>query len=454
MPKLTLHDTTELERELGLKINHLESLNEDEFKSLTRKSEPNRYNTINSGLIYALPKIFITHKDTSKIEWIIEIAGHGSEELVEEPTSFSVIADFSLQEFKKVIDFFAASLSTRVLLVESCGIGKNIAQQVFTSENLNQMVQHTYPFDIIFFALGEEPSFLYVDLCQKGAFSKFIEKLIAEKGTPDYYSLLLETFLPSTATANPVPQIRYRNTEYFLPALTIRAEKKNTIVISEVMASTRKQPLIIPKRSEIKNIIMYAPAIPFPIDTGFNDIHWYFKFKATQPLLSKPNNDNIIHFASLSINNQSLGTFLRNWPQLKDKKLVVYADKFRFSVAIGIERSSPPLLNNSADLQEILPKKSIITFGNKESDSLLYEMTMTLENAVITPEYTTGIITLSNGHNYILEFKREIQTLNPDGYYFNLSPITPEDPTKIKQNYVIEFEKTYGEIPKFPQQIR
>lgn len=215
--------------------------------------------------VQSLKNIFTLNHDTV---WNIIIEGHGIPD--------ALIVGLPIDSFAHLLKFFKDNLSLNMLMLESCyALGHT--QEVFRYAAYERNVPHqalrveNYPFDIIVASVGESPTTNHTVAvkpfpapCESNIKNIFDalqgQPINASKGS-DWYMLFKNAGLLEKLEIANLLQIRYKNSEQFVP-LVSRSDKK-FITLSRVMAKTRKKPLEISDATKL--IMLYPEIIPFPL---------------------------------------------------------------------------------------------------------------------------------------------------------------------------------------------
>jgi len=232
-------------------------------------------------VLEALPSLFMVNGSYADIstapQWVIYINGHGQ--------AGTILASVSLNEFKKILDFFNRSITTRCLIISSCyATGINV-DKVYGNSN-KKYFSTTYPFPIILEGVADVA--LTGGIIGKVSFKGTLPEIsllrnyitfgtLAKDIQPIPYKELLSCIFPSDTgsitealtRASNFAQIRLANRHEFKPVFA-------AIEITKIMANARSSPLNIaktwqalrdfPVRSKTPYVLLSAKDIPFILD--------------------------------------------------------------------------------------------------------------------------------------------------------------------------------------------
>lgn len=210
--------------------------------------------------VEALKKLFVPN---STVSWNIIMEGHGAQ-------NDMIVGLYGLS-FAQLLKFFKNNISINVLFLQSCyALGHT--EEIFAYAPMGmdwfekEHQVENYPFVIIAASIGETPTYNhnipikpFPAQCESSLKNLF--NVLNQNSSQDYYEIFKNTGMLQKVDVGSLLQIRYKNTEVFVP-LTSEAEK-TFINITQVMGKTRKEPLNI--THETKLIMVYPETVPFPL---------------------------------------------------------------------------------------------------------------------------------------------------------------------------------------------
>lgn len=252
---------TDTEKALGLKVNHLTTV---ETKSI---ADPINSPEVADYFIDALNDIFVTTKEYPNQAMIpnmsVFIHGHGFLR--------TEICDLSLNQFKIFLSFLE-KIQTKLLIYKSCYAASTNTSLIY--QDATAGAQATYSFPIITIALTDTPTRTnsIALMLKQGVMQPYIATdyscFVAAITASDMieYSKAIRCIEPTLLESN-IPQIRYPG----LPWFSI-LDYDIVASIGGIMAKTRTQPLNIAtffakqgKRAAPYATLLYAHDIPFEL---------------------------------------------------------------------------------------------------------------------------------------------------------------------------------------------
>ncbi len=261
---------SDVELRLGIKINHLPTVTfYDLILKLENQEKFNSAETFMNNLYDASLKksnIFCVRSDYVDQNfdlplWSFYMMGHG--------TIRKEIVGLTLNDFKKVLDFFANNIMTRLLVYSSCyaaGINIRLVYQEFSSD-----IQEAYPFTIITQVLTDAPASVFSVKLKGGKLvtyldlKRFLLQTI-ESDAIDYFKLVKDLWLKSSFSYDyrNTPQIKLPGLEWFS---VIDHQKIASIGLVLVNTRDSERPLDVNKffgkRPEV--LLIYSEDIPFEL---------------------------------------------------------------------------------------------------------------------------------------------------------------------------------------------
>jgi hypothetical protein len=264
---------TSVEQQLGLKVNHMETVMDIDTIKKPLPEPP--------FATYFIPALWNTERQTSSIfvtnqeyyrykqntipTWSILINGHG--------TLGGTIVGLWLEDFKQFLSFLQKSIHTKLLYYVSCyaaGINHRILY-----EDAQSRIDKTYPFAIITQALTDAPVtgvFIVPQEVQGQLqalsyiqYEIFLNKILSTE-IINYYEIANYLNLEKFSIGG-LPQIRFPGLAWF----SVIDEQK-VCSIGSILAKTRTSPLNIEtffarqgKSANPLGILLYAQDIPFEL---------------------------------------------------------------------------------------------------------------------------------------------------------------------------------------------
>lgn len=332
---------TARELNLGMKIDHLETIN-DIFTFVQTYKQPSESDPGAFFLEY-LPSIFLStaeYKAQSRTKFALEQAPTWSIFLLGHGQTDQSIANISLPEFRKLLTFFEHSIITKLFIYNSCYSAGFNAQQVY--KNVESSFLKTYPFTIVTGALTDAPTRAarptvffkitldHIDFVHKKLrtiqlfrFDEFLKEITENniiRFDEIFYLLFPETFLltdPSSVFS--FPQIKLPG----IPWFSIIDADKQFISIGTILASTRTAPLNImsffTRQKEPIAILLYANLFNFELIIPTKQVPILIPMTTNNPIVS---NKSIYKFKKIKI-SVSIDNFFKTLVSLKDFGLPV-----------------------------------------------------------------------------------------------------------------------------------
>lgn len=249
-------EITQTEFDLGLKISHMKTVAITDIK----KSDPVPYyadyftKSLNS--IFVINSEYVKNKNSIP-SWAIYISGHG---LINDS-----IVGLAFDQFKKLLSFLEAKITTKVFIYISCYATGTNAEIIY--KDVKKEITKVYPFTIITAGLTDttvalaglhvevKPTILQPIFLQY--FAKFLTKISSSVSD---YNEAIDLITPKDIRN--IYQIRYPG----LPWFSI-LDRREVVIIDSIMAKTRLEPLIITKKGSHYpiGILISAPYIPFEL---------------------------------------------------------------------------------------------------------------------------------------------------------------------------------------------
>lgn len=276
---------TQIEQQLGLKVNHMKTVTLHEIKKPLPAPEFADYfiealwdTASNKSSLFVTNAEYPAQSKNMIPAWSIFICGHGD-------INHS-IADLSIPQFKKFLEYLENKINTRLLFYSSCFAAGINAELIY--KDAKTKIDATYPFAIITQALTDAPTqgtFLRLHLEQGKlvaktdvAYADFL-KLITSSDIINYHeaaALVTPNF--QEADLGSLPQIKFPGLAWF----SVLDDNK-VFAIGSILAKTRTQPLNIKtffarttKKADPLAILLYTHDIPFeliidiPTTNGFS----------------------------------------------------------------------------------------------------------------------------------------------------------------------------------------
>ncbi len=258
-------EITSTEQALGLKVNHMQTVQLTDIKKPLPEKEYASY------FITALPDIFVTNGEypaankTAIPRWAIYIEGHG--------TLGDSIIGLDFEQFQKFLAFLDQKVTTKLLFISSCyAAGLNV---VLAYNDIEKNIDRTYSFVIITDSVPDKvvpgPSVLVymgkgrLEVKTDRQYDDFLHQ-VTTSDIIDYRKLVDPLITKSELLAS-LPQIKFPGLPWFS---VIDTDK--VVSIGSVLAKTRTEPLEIAKFFKRKGklaepfgILLYAKDIPFEL---------------------------------------------------------------------------------------------------------------------------------------------------------------------------------------------
>ncbi|HEV2601454.1 MAG TPA: hypothetical protein VGT41_04085 [Candidatus Babeliales bacterium] len=249
---------------LGLKMPAQSSASPDptliknQYKSYAESDWQDLIKHTGTSFVNALLQGAIFDQTNKEVEWVIYLSGHGFYN--------QNIAGISLKDFSKVLDFFDKKISVALFVYVSCYAAGLNAAQVYKDQIKSGLEgEKEYSFPIATQAISDLEVVSKHSLYEqrfKGFINTFIENRFAyEEFLPLIMSERKKLMAMNRKAIGNFPQIRLAHSPIWLPITSL---KKETVHITETMASTREQPLLI--GDFVKTILLSSDYIPFEID--------------------------------------------------------------------------------------------------------------------------------------------------------------------------------------------
>lgn len=272
-------EVSEVELQLGLKVNHMETVDFDNII--------NRHVIEHTSADYFVNELYNARTKTSSIFctnseyyeneffnyplWSIYMSGHGELR--------SLIVGLNLEDFKLLLDFLENKINCRLLMYTSCYAAGLNNETIF--KDAQSAIEKTYSFPIITQVLTESPAAaieLRVELAGRGnlkleTFKNFKDflKEVTKSEVTDYEKVVtsISPILPRQELRefkwSNVPQIKFPGVEWF----SVMASRKDIVVLGSILSKTRdsERPLTLVKffKTNPKAILLYAQDIPFEL---------------------------------------------------------------------------------------------------------------------------------------------------------------------------------------------
>lgn len=272
-------ETSDVERMLGLKVNHMKSITMDDLLAQEPELEAMFIEdyTMESGHLMhkqiqdnnVLDSIFCTYhhyQGTTRYamkSWIFVLTGHGDG---------LRIAAMRFDTFKIFLDFLTRQITTRLLIYNSCYAAGTNNKKIY---EVGSVLHKAYLFPIITMALTEAPTiaawtcsfFPFVRFSHGANYKEFLEKI----KTIDYSQKCMNSLAGIISCSsllsfpNDTPQIRLPHTEWF----SVIANRDEVVSVGSTLAMSRSvdKPLRMSTFFGKKHhmVLLYARNIPFEI---------------------------------------------------------------------------------------------------------------------------------------------------------------------------------------------
>lgn len=260
---------TEVEKILGLKVNHMRTVSPAVIKKPYHAPEFADY------FVDSLSDVFITKNEYYKSgyralipSWALFITGHG---LIR-----YAVAHLSIEQFKKFLLFLDEKINTRLLYYSTCYAAGSTAELLY--KDAENAVGKSYPFPIITQALTDAPTYgqpaeIYAQdnslkLRSGFKFADFLGKATIQ-GPLDFRGLVscITPPVDSAFLSGCVPQIKFPGVAWFSAI-----DQEKVVSIGSVLAKTHNGPLDIATFFRKKGVnasplavLLYARDIPFEL---------------------------------------------------------------------------------------------------------------------------------------------------------------------------------------------
>ena len=292
---------TQIEKDLGLKVNHMKTVTISNIKKLEPAPEYADY------FIKALNSIFVInaeYPEKNKIPaWALYIDGHG---LINHS-----ITDLSFDQFKSLLAFLETKINTKVFVYNSCYAAATNSLLIY--KDTERAIDKTYPFTIITMALTDAPTYTVFkleievngDILQprfNHSFTEFLSRITSSEITK--YNEAIASI--TTEGAQNIPQIKYPG----LPWFSILDNRK-VAIIDSIMAKTRTAPLDIATFFARKG----TPAEPqaLLLTASDNPFEIIINTKSNPTIVSMIPGDASHHIKKISSKNKTLQDILNSF---------------------------------------------------------------------------------------------------------------------------------------------
>ena len=266
------HVISDVELQLGLKVNHMETV---DYKTLSRPIYARVWNYFFGGspladyFVDSLDNVFCKKDDykSKNIDnplWFIFLYGHG---LINHS-----IADLSLNSFKKLLTFLENKVITKLLVIQSCYVAGVNTDIVYGEIKKGTQQYYSFPIivqglnDVITFSqMPELDCFIWnikqkIQLRTSKDFADFLQR--AKEGEGNYSEIIKPiTEYPVEST----PQIKLPGIEWF----SVLDVDKIIVSIGSILAKTRDpdKPLDVISffKKDPQIILLYTDNIPFEL---------------------------------------------------------------------------------------------------------------------------------------------------------------------------------------------
>ncbi|HLX53770.1 MAG TPA: hypothetical protein VKR58_07505, partial [Aquella sp.] len=276
---LAIDTVSDVELRLGLKVNHMETL---EYQSMTFTTHLTKkflgyFYTSSKAIELGLADYFINtldaifckkldyqNKKTNIPEWIMYIVGHG--ELLHS------VADLSLEDFKKLLHFLDSKINTNLLVISSCYAAGMNANKIYGE--IQRGTQEYYSFPIIIRALNDTVASIFnADIEIEGFWNpkinlklyiNFVDFFKKAKELEGNYGEIIKSITMWNFIQN-TPQIKLPDMEWF----SVIDTDKKIVSIGTTLVKTRdpQKPLDVVSffKKDPEIILLYTDDIPFEL---------------------------------------------------------------------------------------------------------------------------------------------------------------------------------------------
>lgn len=261
-----MSDASPIELRLGLKVNHMKTVDIDYVRKDTSNEMGNFLKFL--GNIFCMRSDYKDKKDVLPI-WSFYMGGHGEME--------RTISGLPLDDFRKVLEFLEYKINTRLLFYSTCYAGGATAEKLYKDAKSN--VYQIYSFAVITQVMTDSPAETLIPTlvfkengdeltleCEEDfvGFFKEVGLEIIDYAKAVEFIVPLSPTPGSLAWAN-VPQIKLPGIEWF----SSLESPKEIVSIGSILAKTQaeKGALNISKRfgTKPRAILLYAQDIPFEL---------------------------------------------------------------------------------------------------------------------------------------------------------------------------------------------
>jgi hypothetical protein len=256
--------TSDVELQLGFRVNHMETIHYDVFYFFQAPTRKYAHYLIDVLDIIFCKKTDYKDRKIDLPQWIIFINGHGSIN--------DCVAYLSLDDFKKFLHFLENNIITQLLVVSSCCAGGVNMNAIYGEIKLG--TQQLYTFPIIIQGLNdvstdkvlpridiqawddEQKIQLATDIDYRNFFKE------AKKLEGNYAKIIKPITVGKTES---IPQIKLPGVEWF----SVMEVKKSIVSLGSILVKTRDPqiPLDIVSffKKDPKAILLYTDDIPFEL---------------------------------------------------------------------------------------------------------------------------------------------------------------------------------------------
>ncbi len=216
-----------------------------------RKWRTNKKPHTPTKLISILENLMVSSTSTS---WTLYLVGHGTFSLIPRE---ELIADLTLEEFQKFLDFCQNKIITEQLLYSSCYAGGTNLEKAFSSAKKGVEETKIYKFPIVVMGVTEAPSVAERSQDFEGLFSSLFEH---QNDLPNYYKILRDNnfieFLQN------LPQVRLPGEKWF--SIQDISSNKELMVLSKNSVPSFNDILEI-NNPPTHTIFVYLEDVSFPL---------------------------------------------------------------------------------------------------------------------------------------------------------------------------------------------
>jgi hypothetical protein len=315
---------TAIERQLGLKVNHMKTITDIEQIKKTR-SVPYAYyfmdalyNSMQGGssTIFVTKREYHQYKDKHIPSWTMYVSGHGS--------MGTAIVYLPVSQFKNFLNFLEYEIQTTLLYYWSCYAAGITSKELY--KEVKNGIDRTYPFAVITQAITDAAIFgvlmnFRVDnnncvrIIPFKKYDQFVKVTTSEE-VIDYKQI----------TACIVPEILSLGVESLLPQLKLPGLPWFSVIhedkvcsIGSVLAETRTKPLNIErffarrgKKAAPLGILLYPADLPFELI-----INSKTEQNLPPAMISMMPGDALHHIHKLSSSVHSVEDLIRSFLQIR-----------------------------------------------------------------------------------------------------------------------------------------